>query len=143
MNSTSTSSTLENLKKAIDRHLSLVNKAIHLTQSMVELAKKENFNSVTEKSENRNRLVNLIGHIQEKIERSIKVIPQEVYSVEIELNIQKWQGQFNKGIQHIVEMDQNILEYLNSNKDQIKQELSSNYKNKVTHKKYNLSTLKR
>ena len=142
MPSTPPSSTLKNLKTAIKRHLDLMGKAIHLTQSMVEAAKKDDHKALTKKSENRKRLVGLIGHIQEKIERSIKVIPQEVYSVKIESNIQRWQNKFNRAIQRILEMDQEILECLNSSKNKIKQELSSNYKNKVAHEKYNLSTLK-
>lgn len=136
-------STSENLKKAIDRHLNLLNKAIYLTQAIFDSAQKENHQELTRELENRNRLVIIIGHVQEKIERSLKVIPQEVYSKEIESNIEQWQSELNKAVQCITEMDQKILECLDCSKNKIKQELSVTYKNKVAHKKYDLSTLKR
>ncbi|MCY4644530.1 MAG: hypothetical protein OXB88_07920 [Bacteriovoracales bacterium] len=110
---------------------------------MIELAKNKHHQSIAIELKNRGYLFNIIEYIQEKIEKSIKIIPLKNYNKEIKPDIDLWRNDFNRQVRLIINMDQKILEYLNYEKDQIKKEASSVHKKRIAHTKYHLSALKR
>lgn len=81
------------------------------------MAQQGNSQGVVDATENRGRLLNIIQHISREIESSID----------------------KQVVQQIMEMDQKILEYLDREKQQLKQEISAIYKNRIAHGKYKLS----
>ena len=136
-------STEENLQRAINRHLELLARAGSLTQRILDLARGQSHRAVAGELENRERLVNIVFEVQKKIERSVKIIPPSVYSDVIDERIKNWQREVDGWVECIVEVDREILEYLDYAKNQAQQEISSTHKCQVVHKKYSLSLLKK
>ena len=131
-----------NLQLAINRHLELLDSVATLTKIVLQMAIDGDQLKIDKELENRKRLISIVSYVQGRIERLVKVIPREIYSRKIKLIIKSWESNSDQKIQDIIKMDEQILEYLNRNRDEIKKNISETYKNKIIHEKYNLTSNK-
>ena len=132
-----------NLIKAVDSHLKMLNEAIKCSEQISKYAVEGDFQRVEAETMNRERLINIVGYVQGRIERAVKIIPPSVYNDKIAQTLNNWQEETSKAIKRITDIDTQVMELLKNSKQEVTKELGSVYKNKESHKGYNLNNVKR
>ena len=126
----------------IQRHLSLLDLAHISTMKITSLAKNENISGVVNETENRERLVNLIGQFQHAIEKQINQLnAAEITSSDINI-LKCWFDDLAKWSQAMIELDRETVDLLAQQKEDTTKEIAHLFKNKESLRGYNHSTKK-
>jgi hypothetical protein len=126
----------------IQRHLSLLDLALASSIKITSLAKNENLDGLVNETDNRERLVNLIGQFQQAIENQINQInAAELSSNDINI-LKTWFEDLANWSEKMIEQDRLTVELLAQQKESTTKEIAVVYKNKESLKGYNHSAKK-
>ena len=99
--------------------------------------------SVFSRIENRDRLLNIVFQIQERIEAMLNIIDPSFVNEELTSKTRNWVNNLTLAITQIEELDQRIMVKLSDEKSELAKEISFLFKNKEKFKGYNLSNVKK
>lgn len=136
------SSYYEFLENLINLHLKFLENAEHSSQQILRMAKEGQLNDLTEETTNRERIFNVIGQVQDKIDRSLKTLKVDEINNNYKDLLKSWKTKFDEKVNQINEIDQEILSLLDATKNQTTQEIATVHSNREKFKGYNLSNLK-
>ena len=126
----------------IQRHLSLLDLALASSIKISSLAKNENLDGLVNETDNRERLVNLIGQFQQAIENQINQInAAELSSNDISI-LKTWFEDLANWSEKMIEQDRVTVELLAQQRESTTKEIAVVYKNKESLKGYNHSAKK-
>ncbi|MBC7429707.1 MAG: hypothetical protein H7336_13910 [Bacteriovorax sp.] len=133
---------LNDLFENIQQHLSMLDLALHCSQKITSLASLENLDGVISETDNRERLVNIIGVIQQKIENQINQLnAAELKEADI-LILKAWFQDLSTWSDKMIELDKETVELLSQQKEETTKEIAHIFKNKEMFKGYNNSSKK-
>lgn len=133
-------------KELIDlimRHLSTIDGCNKVSHSVLDAAVKGNIDLVQHESDNRDRIINVIGTFQTKIEKVIQDLSNTEATEQNLSIVRSWNEDINSWIKFTGELDNKTTNILNNLKDQTTQEIGTIYKTKENVKGYNLSSVKK
>ena len=126
----------------IQRHLSLLDLALASSIKISSLAINENIDGLVNETDNRERLVNLIGQFQQAIENQINQLnAAELSSNDISI-LKVWFEDLASWSEKMIEQDRITVELLAQQKENTTKEIAVVYKNKESLKGYNHSAKK-
>ena len=132
-----------NILKRTQEHITLLNKALALTQEIAIKTRESDLDNVVELSENRERLVQLIFHLFGQIDRELNLLTAEEITPSLVASLKVWQEQMNILVDTINELDQEVIVALETNKEQTTGEIAQIFQSKENLKGYNLNNVKR
>ncbi len=132
-----------NILKRTQEHITLLNKALALTQEIAVKTKESDLENVVDLSENRERLVQLIFHLFNQIDRELNLLTAEEITPALVNSLKVWQEQMNILVDTINQLDQEVIEALETNKEQTTGEIAQIFQAKENLKGYNLNNVKR
>lgn len=128
---------LNDLFGNIQNHLSMLDLALSSSRKIAAFAKLENLDAVVSETDNRERLVNVIGQIQSTIENQINQLNAALLQAE-DINILKsWFNDMSIWSDRMIEVDRETVEILSQQKDDTTKEIAHLFKNKELFKGYN------
>jgi hypothetical protein len=116
----------------------LIAKAIFISQQTVERVDAMQFDKVEELTRKREKIINIILTIHERLDLSQKILKN---TAESERAI-AFNNQLNLLIEKISDFDEYVMVKLNEEKDKTQIEIAKVFKNKENFKGYNLNCLK-
>ena len=126
----------------IQEHLSMLDLALHSSQKIASFARTENLDGVISETENRERLVNVIGKIQQTIENQINQLnAAELKDSDIAI-LKSWFQDLSTWSDKMIENDKETVEVLAQQKENTTKEIAHIFKNKEMFKGYNHSSKK-
>jgi hypothetical protein len=126
----------------IDEHEILLKKALTESNEIMKIMIKGFDDDVFSKVENRDRLVSILETLQFKIEDRINNLSdEEIKNVDL-LRIKRWMEFQEDAVRKILSIDEQIVQLLESEKDESKAQLAHIFKNRLLFKGYNLSNTK-
>jgi hypothetical protein len=131
------------LAQKIKEHLSLLGKALNLTQLISDKIDREEVNEVYELSDNRERLVQVIIHLFHQIDRDLNHLATEEITPKLIQELKLWQDQMNTLVNAINELDEKIVLTLELEKNKTSGEIAQLFKSKESLKGYDLTTVKK
>lgn len=136
-------STAENLKEAIDTHLKMLDEVIKSSRLILSYSDQGDVDRIEAETKNRNRVINIVEYIQNRIEKSVKIIPPTVYNQEISQSLNNWQTSMADKIQTIADIDTQLIKSIEANKSEIRDEITSLQPGKKSMRGYNAGNVKR
>ena len=128
---------LNDLFENIQEHLGLLDLALASSQKISSFAQLEDLDGVVNETDNRERLVNVIGHVQQIIENQINQLNAALLQPE-DINILKsWFYDLSVWSDKMIEADKETVEILSQQKDNTTKEIAHLFKNKELFKGYN------
>jgi len=123
--------------ETIQQHLSMLDLAVSSSEQIKNFAKNENLEAVINETENRERIVNIVGQIQRNIEDQINILnPEEIAADGITI-LKSWFNDLNILTEKMLSLDKETVEYLSQQKQGAAKEISLIFKNKEIIKSYN------
>ncbi len=126
----------------IQEHLSMLDLALASSKRITIYAKAENLDAVVEETENRERLVNIIGKIQKTVEEGINQLNAATLYQDDIMILKSWFQDLSTWSDRIIELDKETVEVLGQQKDNTTKEIAHIFKNKELFKGYNHSNKK-
>jgi len=126
----------------IQEHLSMLDLALASSKRITIYAKAENLDAVVEETENRERLVNIIGKIQKTVEEGINQLNAATLSQDDIMILKSWFQDLSTWSERMIELDKETVEVLGQQKDNTTKEIAHIFKNKELFKGYNHSNKK-
>lgn len=126
----------------IQEHLSMLDLALASSKRITFYAKAENLDAVVEETENRERLVNIIGKIQKTVEDGINQLNAATLSQDDIMILKSWFQDLSTWSDRMIELDKETVEVLGQQKDNTTKEIAHLFKNKELFKGYNHSNKK-
>lgn len=121
----------------IQRHLSLLDLALASSIKISSMAKNEKLDDLVSETDNRERLVNLIGQFQQAIENQIN----QINAAELTTNdigiLKTWFEDLAAWSEKMTEEDRITIDFLSLQKENTTREIAIVYKNKESLKGYN------
>lgn len=130
------------LFESIQRHLSLLDLAVTSSESITAYARKEDLDSVVAETENRERLINVIGKIQGTIEEQINQLNAALLTGDDIMILKTWFQDLSVWSEKMIELDKETVEALGQQKENTSKEIAMLFKNKEMFKGYNHSAKK-
>ncbi len=121
----------------IQEHLSLLDLALASSQRIASAARTENLDGVISETENRERLVNIIGKIQHSIEDQINQLNAAELKQEDILILKSWFQDLSLWSDKMIQYDRETVEVLAQQKENTTKEIAHIFKNKEMFKGYN------
>ena len=126
----------------IQAHLSLLEVALHTSAKIKFFANLGDIDQVISETENRERLVNIIGQIQSVIENKIQALgPQDMQEDSLDI-LKTWFNDLSNWSEKMIEIDRETVELLDQQKENTTKEIATIFKNKEMFKGYNHSAKK-
>lgn len=135
--------TNQDIIELVEFHKHLLDDALKVSQNLLEASKEGNAKAADELATNRERLVNVITLTQNKIENLLGNISQANLNMIFIEQLKAWQNHLKMVVGEISNIDQEIVNYLVSAKDEVSKEISDVFKNKEMFKGYNLKNVSR
>jgi hypothetical protein len=132
----------EKLISLIARHLTYMKAVEKSSIDIYESAKSEQFQVMVKESKNRARLISIIQDIQNSIECSIEEDEQKVKESGLLDILLKWNSDVAIWVDKVNKIDQQIVDFLQDQKEKTIQEIAHIFKNKQAFNGYNLSKMK-
>lgn len=132
-----------NLDGLISRHLQMMDEILKSTRKMLDFAVNQETEKVTEESQNRERMINIVAHLQNQIDQALRSYADTRVPEEIKKRLAGWSKLFNIKNSIINKEDEKIINLLEKSKKDTTQEIKKNSKNKKSIKGYNLNNTKR
>lgn len=133
---------INELFENIQRHLSMLDLAVASSQKITNYAAAENLESVNAETENRERLINLVGSLQQTIEEHINQLNAALLTSEDIMILKCWFQDLNQCSERMIALDRETVEILSQQKDNTTKEIAHLFKNRELFKGYNHSTKK-
>jgi hypothetical protein len=133
---------LNDIFENIQQHLSMLDLALYSSQKISNFAKLDNLDGVISETDNRERLVNVIGTIQQKIENQINQLNAAELKQDDILILKAWFQDLSIWSDKMIELDKETVEHLNQQKDETTKEIAHIFKNKELFKGYNNTSKK-
>jgi hypothetical protein len=127
---------------SIQAHLSMLELALHSSAKIKFFASVEDVDQVIEETDNRERIVNIIGQLQSQIENKISCLaPHDLHGDTIAI-LKSWFNDLSIWSEKMIALDQETVELLNQQKEDSTKEIATIFKNKEMFKGYNQSLKK-
>ena len=133
---------LNDLFENIQEHLGLLDLALLSSQKISSLAQLEDLDGVVNETDNRERLVNVIGRVQQGIENQINQLNAAELKAEDILILKSWFQDLSNWSDKMIEHDKETVEFLGQQKENTTKEIAHIFKNKEMFKGYNNSSKK-
>ena len=133
---------IDALYENIQEHLSMLDLALISSKKITLFAKAENLNAVVEETENRERLVNIIGKIQKTVEDGVNQLNAATLSQDNIMVLKAWFQDLSSWSDKMIELDKETVEILGQQKENTTKEIAQIFKNKELFKGYNHSEKK-
>ncbi len=133
---------MSQIQTKMDYHLSLLNKSLETTEKMIALTNNGQIDQVSSMADNRERLLAIVSDVQMQIEKEL----EQNIAKENKHYVQKansWISRTQICIQQISDLDEELLDKLNQEKENTKKEIGKVHGNKTSIQGYNLSNVKR
>jgi hypothetical protein len=128
---------INELFENIQEHLSMLDLAVHCTEKINIFAKSEDLDRVISETENRDRIVSIVGTLQKSVEDQInRLSPGDIDQDGI-LILKAWFHDLSVWSERMIEIDRETVELLGQQKENTTQEISLIFKNKEMFKGYN------
>ena len=127
---------INKLFENIQEHLSMLDLAVHCSEKINIFAKSEELDRVISETDNRDRIVNIVGTLQKVVEDQInRLSPGDIDQDGI-LILKAWFHDLSVWSEKMIEIDRETVELLAQQKDNTTQEISLIFKNKEMFKGY-------
>lgn len=113
------------------------------TKAIILAIKREDWKSVEFEITNRERILNIIGLEQEKIEKLINGLIMEEINAENMNLIKSWAFDTQKWINKTADKDDHIIKILNQSRDETTQKIAMIFKSKQAFRGYNLNDVRK
>lgn len=133
---------INELFEKIQIHLSMLDLALLSSQKIAEFARVENLDNVILETDNRERLVNIIGTIQHSLEEKINLLNVSELNQEDVAILKSWFQDLSQWSLQMTELDKTTVELLGQQKENATKEIAHIFKNKEMFKGYNQATKK-
>ena len=133
---------LNELFENIQEHLGLLDLALTSSQKIQSFAKLEELNGVVSETENRERLVNIIGQVQHVIENQINQLNAAEVTGEDILILNSWFQDLSLWSEKMIAYDKKTVDLLGQQKNDTTKEIAHLFKNKEMFKGYNATAKK-
>lgn len=133
---------IQELFENIQRHLCMLELALHSSQQIASFAKLDNLEAVINETENRERLVNVLSTLQKSIEDKINQLNAAALTKDDISILKSWFQDLNIWSEKMIALDQETVELLSMQKEATTQEIAHLFKNKEMIKGYNHSLKK-
>lgn len=121
----------------IQEHLSMLDLALASSKRITIYAKAENLDGVVEETENRERLVNIIGKLQKTVEDGVNQLNAAALSQDDIMILKSWFQDLSTWSDRMIELDKETVEILGQQKENTTKEIAHLFKNKELFKGYN------
>jgi hypothetical protein len=128
---------IEKLYEKIQEHLSLLDLAVISSEKIKQFAMNEDLDGVVTETENRERLVNIVGKIQAELEEQINLFDGSDITASEILVLKAWFQDLNTWSERMLACDQEAVEYLDQQKESTTKEIALIFKSKEIFKGYN------
>lgn len=122
----------------IQDHLSMLDLAVHCTERINIFAKNEDLDRVISETENRDRIVNIVGVLQKEVENQINQLTASDITQEGLSILKAWFHDLSIWSERMILIDQETVELLAQQKENTTKEIGLIFKNKEMFKGYNL-----
>lgn len=126
----------------IQEHLAMLDLALASSQKIASAARTENLDGVIAETENRERLVNIIGKIQHSIEDQINQLNAAELKEEDLMILKSWFQDLSLWSDKMIIFDRETVDVLAQQKENTTKEIAHIFKNKEMFKGYNHSSKK-
>jgi hypothetical protein len=133
---------LSNLFEKIQDHLSMLDLALASSEKITNYAQSENLDAVILETENRERLVNIVRGIQQKIENQINQLNAAEVTGEDILILNSWFQDLSLWSEKMIAYDKKTVDLLGQQKNDTTKEIAHLFKNKEMFKGYNATAKK-
>lgn len=133
---------MASLNIMIDEHIGLLNSALKITLEGLNELEVNDYSSITDTYDNRQRVINLINNKQREIEDYLHNLPKTLVNKPLIAKVKNWFDQMNDLITQITTLDQKIVDKLENHKDETIREIAQVFKSKEAFEGYNLSNVK-
>ncbi len=128
---------IEKLFGNIQEHLSMLDLAVNCSESIRNLAAKEDLEGVVNETENRERIVNVVTKIQREVEEQINLLNPEDIKQEDILILKSWFQDLANWSDRMLAYDKETVDLLGQQKENTTKEIALIFKNKEMFKGYN------
>jgi hypothetical protein len=126
----------------IQSHLALLDLALQSSRRIKAFAVIEDLDNVTNETDNRERIINIVGHIQHKVEKQIDLLtPQDLSDDSLPI-LKSWFQDLATWTEKMTALDTETVDILAIQKEETTKEIVTIFKNKEVFKGYNLSSKK-
>ena len=133
---------IEVLFENIQRHLSMLDLALGSSNKIASFARTENLDGVVSETDNRERLVNILGKLQQSIEDQINQLnAAALQDSDIQI-LKAWFHDLSVFSEKMIALDRETVEILSQQKENTTKEIAHIFKNKEMFKGYNHLTKK-
>lgn len=130
------------IMESIQSHLSLLELALQSSNKIKFFASINDVDQVLGETENRERLVNVIGQVQSRLETRVSSLgPHDLQEDSIEI-LKSWFQDLAQWSDKMIELDRETVELLTQQKEETTKEIATIFKNKEIFKGYNHSMKK-
>lgn len=126
----------------IQNHLSMLDLALQSSLKIAQHAKAQDLDAVVNETDNRERIVNIIGKFQGEIEDKINQLNAAALTNEDVGILKSWFNDLNIWSDKMISFDKITVEFLGQQKEDATKEIAHLFKNKEIIKGYNHSTKK-
>lgn len=133
---------LNEIMVSIQSHLSMLDLALTSSKKITAFASLENLDAVVSETENRERLMNIVGKIQGTIENQINQLNAAALQPDDIMLLKSWFHDLSVWSEKMIEVDKETVEILSQQKDNTTKEIAHLFKNKELFKGYNHNTKK-
>jgi hypothetical protein len=130
------------LVESIQEHLCMLDLALASSEKIVAYAAKQNLDAVVSETDNRERLVNIIGKIQASVEDQINQLNAAALTSDDIMILKSWFQDLSIWSEKMIACDRQTVELLAQQKEETTQEIASLFKSKELFKGYNHSSKK-
>jgi hypothetical protein len=126
----------------IQAHLSLLDLALNSTMRIKAFALIQDLESVANETENRERIINIVGQIQHKVEKQIDTLTSPELMNDSLPILKSWFQDLAIWTDRMTAIDADTVELLADQKEETTKEIVTIFKNKELFKGYNLTNKK-
>ena len=128
---------LNEIMISIQGHLSMLELALSSSKKIAAFASLENLDAVVAETDNRERLVNIIGKLQGTIENQINQLNAAALQPDDIMILKSWFHDLSVWSDRMIEVDKETVEILSQQKENTTKEIAHLFKNKELFKGYN------
>lgn len=128
---------LNEIMISIQGHLAMLELALSSSKKISAFASLENLDAVVAETDNRERLVNIIGKLQGTIENQINQLNAAALQEDDIMILKAWFHDLSVWSDRMIEADKETVEILSQQKENTTKEIAHLFKNKELFKGYN------
>lgn len=128
---------LNEIMISIQGHLAMLELALSSSKKITAFASLENLDAVVAETDNRERLVNIIGKLQSTIENQINQLNAAALQDDDIMILKAWFHDLSVWSDRMIETDKETVEILSQQKENTTKEIAHLFKNKELFKGYN------